>query len=292
MCYNIANGDYMINEMSDKYEMHFVLGKGNLGMAIKEYYTNKGVPVKFAGRKDIDIKVTIRYINIMKEGRYKIVVWNTEGHGSIPECEKEPIKAFDTHVMRNLHLANDLHKDILLINFSTNYATPHSLIYNKSVYAASKAGMENITVNHPREKITTFRVANLYSKYFPMKSFQGKILKNADRITSLPWNVMIPTDCDWLIKTIDENLFCPLDNIDRYHKRVLEMAPKGNVSAKRFGEMLLNKELEDFEDKTRPVNPELGSTWDLEWDDNNWETVWENAKPAFMEAYNKENSGV
>jgi hypothetical protein len=172
-----------------------------------------------------------------------------------------------------------------LINFSTNYVDQEP----KSEYAASKACMESLTKNFPRERIITIRVANLYSKYFPLKSFQGKILKNADKINALPWNKMIPTDCDWLADKLCGTFFSDNEEINarrltRYYNRVIQVAPNEMVDAREFGEILLNKEITETVDESRPKFPTMLNTWDF---DDTWYEVWKAAEPEFMKSYEK-----
>ncbi len=267
--------------------IHLILGKGNLGTALAEYCSKIGVPRGTFKRH--------HFRNLISEANLyntsaPVVVWNTEGFGSVDECKKNTMEAFHVHFTRNLELMCKLNPNILLVNFSTNYVTDKVIGDPKSEYTSSKACMEALTKTFPREKIVTIKVANLYSKYFPMRAFQGKILKNKDKITSLPFNTMNPTDCDWLVKKIFENLID--SGPEKCFGRVIGISTMGQVSAKKFGEIVLGKELEEVVDKTRPLSPPDINTWDLEWMDDNWETVWENAKPEFMAAYNKENLDV
>lgn len=261
--------------------IHVVLGKGNLGLALVNFFKWEVVENSYIFSRTITDS-PIQFANMEVERGNKVFVWNTEGYGSVPECQKNPREAFEVHVMRNLDLMSGLHKDVTLINFSTNYAGA----VPTSEYSASKSCLESLTINHPREKVITVRVANLYSKYFPMKSFQGKILLNKDKVTALPWNVMIPTDCDWLASRLYDTIIrCPIFPSSRWYKRVIEIAPSGSTSANKFGELLLGREIEENHDDNRPSYPFINNLWD---DEDDWLTVWEKAKPKFMEAYNRE----
>lgn len=260
---------------------HIILGTGNLGTALlKKFEQTERVYVY--NRPVIEDIITLANLcydeNEEEIEKLQTIVWNTEGYGSVPECQKNPREAFEVHVMRNLDLMHGLHRNINLINFSTNYVGNDP----KSEYTSSKTCMEALTKSFPREKIITVRVANLYSKYFPLKSFQGKILKNADKITTLPSNGMMPTDCDWLA-----NQLCEIINkIDEYQGQVIQIAPSWNgmVSANEFGKYILGKEIAETLDKSRPEWPNISNDLDC-WD--NWLKVWQDAKPEFMKEYNR-----
>lgn len=274
-------------------EYHVIMGNGNLGTALATMFNAKSIPFGIHHRSSIE-DITWSANNLASDEGYDVFVWNTEGYGSVPECASSPESAFKTHFWRNLELMVDLLPSVTLINFSTNYVGENP----KSVYASSKECMETLTTSFPKKKVVTIRVANLYSKYFPMKSFQGKILKNKDSITALPRNGMIPTDCDWLADHIHGTLFV-LDHhdydedygnngslkLERYHSKIISVAPKGLPSARQVGEIVLGKDLEENVDWSRPMYPTLSTIWD---DTETWEEVWEKAKPEFIDSYNKE----
>lgn len=266
-----------------KKTKHVIMGSGNLGTALSKRLNT----ITYNRHNTTSI---IEYANLFQSQGEEVTVWNTEGYGSVPECQKNPREAFEVHVMRNLDLMHGLNQEINLINFSTNYVDQEP----KSEYAASKACMESLTKNFPRKKVISIRVANLYSKYFPLKSFQGKILKNADKINALPWNKMIPTDCDWLADKLCGIFFSDDKEINerrlnRYYNRVIQVAPNEMVDARKFGEMLLNKEITETVDESRPKFPTILNTWDF---DDTWYKVWKNIEPEFMKNYEKAINNV
>lgn len=256
---------------------NIIIGTGNLGTALFQKFKYQNQLVMIFNRPDIN--TIIDKANLLVLEGHVVTVWNTEGYGSIPECKKNPREAFEVHVMRNLDLLAGLHKNILLINFSTNYVDQEP----KSEYAASKACMESLTKNFPREKVITIRVANLYSKYFPLKAFQGKILKNRDKVDALPCNAMIPTDCDWLVKEICDRLFTK-DNAKHLYGKVIQIAPSGMISAAEFGRIIICKKIEKTSDETRPLYPIIENTWNIK---DSWYDVWINIKDQFMENYHE-----
>lgn len=236
---------------------HVILGRGNLGQAL-----NRAI---YRETKRSPIVLNRAEVSTMAFGDSEDTwIWNTEGFGSVGECKKDPISAFDCHVKR----VHDLvHKFPLsnIVCFSTNYVAkdPYSSEHSRqltSQYAISKALMEEVIrlSRNFKPNIWAIRVANLYSKYKPWDSFAGRLLKarkNGASI-SLPLSTMIPTETDWLADQL-MNRFQTF----HYYDAILGLAPNGQISTNQFGQFILGESLPISEDLERPVDAKIHNSW-------------------------------
>lgn len=242
---------------------HYVIGSGNLGSALLNTFEGS---VGLMSRKPIS-----SYIGHIQDSE-DTWIWNSEGFGSVGECKADPSGAFDCHVTRVISLMNLFPKSNI-VNFSTNYVVDTDIPSSgepkrkhESYYSYTKAMMEWAIKMHPKKNVYAVRVANLYSKYKPDSSFVGRIKQNADKIKSLPYNELIPTDTDWLAMKLKENL-----HLFRYvEDKILGIAPLGSVGTKELAEIVLGRKLETSYDNERPIRARIYNTFQINED---WKQV-------------------
>jgi dTDP-4-dehydrorhamnose reductase len=254
---------------------HIILGKGNLGQALNRavyHHTNES-PITSYRESAEDLSKRI----VDSEENW---IWVTEGFGSVGECKKDPFGAFDLHVRKTHELIHRFPKSNLVF-FSTNYVVPsndpaaqqHTFELG-SEYAVSKAMLENVVrlARNHKKNVWAIRVANLYSKYNPWNSFAGRLLKAKQdgKTITLPMNVMIPTDTDWLADRL-------MDRFDllQHFEPIIGMAPIGSVTTHKLGELVLNQELGTGVDTERPMNSTIRDSF---WGHTaTWYQVWNQA---------------
>jgi len=266
---------------------HVVLGNGNLAQSLIQELRNRGENYTKFSRSDIleyrGYKHKFNYPHDTPSAKLfgikdpnNCIVWNAIGAGSIPEADEN----FQPSMIAHLGLAADLDqtlpKGTTIINFSTDYAAEPSL----SRYAFSKTIMEHYINNFAGPKVFCIRVANLYGTHRPENTLPYKLLKNSDKIKSLPGNLITPTPTEWLAKkllTIDwekhEEMCINLPTMYGVN-RTYPLGPKKSMSVKDFGEMVLNKKLDLGEADYKRPSVELGNFGAFE------ETVaecWENS---------------
>jgi len=236
---------------------HVILGRGNLGQALN------GAIYRKTGRSPIVLnRAEVHMIDI--KDNENVWFWNTEGFGSVGECKKDPVGAFDCHVRRVHDLIHKFPRSNIIC-FSTNYVSVDNAIGERNLashYSVTKALMEELVLMESRNKknLWAVRVANLYSKYKPWDSFAGRLLKahkNGNPI-SLPLNTMIPTDTDWLANQLIENL----DNFQG-KEPILGLAPNDVVTTHHFGQFVLGTYLSVSQDKDRPMDARIENSFEV-----------------------------
>lgn len=258
---------------------HIILGKGNLGQALNRsiYRNTKQSPAVSHREKVVEIKLRF-------EDNENTWIWVTEGFGSVGECKKDSIGAFDLHVRKTFELIQKFPKSNIVF-FSTNYVADENNVVSSihpkhfgSEYANSKALMENVIRFAQKNKpnVWPIRVANLYSKYSPWNSFAGRLIKarEAGDVISLPENLMLPTDTDWLADRL-------VDNMHKFKEyEIMSIVPTGAVSTKKFGELILGETVGLGKDIERPMNARMFNTFPHH---PNWIEVW-NAAVEYRKA--------
>lgn len=245
---------------------HYVIGRGTLGQSLAKKLDQRG-----------------HMVNLVPSGSYNLiedredsVIWNTIGFGSVGECKANPNEAFRVHVAMTNFLVNR-HKLAELICFSTNYVVdwkrPDSglpIDEHLSDYSYTKGMMEHAIRSSSKNNVFAVRVANLYSAATREKSLAYRLLANADKITSLPENEIIPTDTDWLAEKLAhyQPTFRHLD------KKILGMAPNGSIPTREFGEKVLGKPLNVSIDKERPYYTSIHNDFHIS---ETWQDVWAQA---------------
>jgi dTDP-4-dehydrorhamnose reductase len=249
---------------------HIVLGKGNLGQALNRaiYRETNTSPV-------VSYREEVQTITDRVADHGDLWVWVTEGFGSVGECKKDPYGAFDLHVKRVHEIIHRFPKSNLVF-FSTNYVAGPKSESLLSEYASSKALMETVVNNarylSKRTNIWGVRVANLYSKYSPWKSFAGRLMKarEAGNTIKLPTNAMIPTDTDWLA----DRLMANHQGFPQLENGIFDMGPTGDVTTKKFGEIVLGSIVDLGIDNERPYTALLEDPFP---DNTTWYDVWNSA---------------
>lgn len=248
---------------------NIILGDGNLARSLLEEIEKRDgqrLLYQFTRDNGFNYPYTIPSINI--KDPQNTIVWNTIGAGSVPEAKENFEKVLNVHVALVSLLTRILPKDVMMINFSTNYVVdPEHLQDNTrsaplpdSLYALSKKMMEDFVILQDRSNVHCIRVANLYGIHKPTKTFPGKILENSYRITSLPPNMLTPTPTEWLARKCLDHAGDIRDSEYPIH----HLAPVGEISAVEFGKKILDKELEiGARDSNRPMHSAIGNSFGI-----------------------------
>lgn len=175
----------------------FIIGSGNLGIALFRAHNYNGDTVKMSVRnKDSFLGFNVKEMIDFKPDR----IYYAAGCGSVDEANKNTYETFKTCVL--------IPKTILelkslsgfeFIAFSSQYAERPDL----SLYAACKLSLEVLVRNYPNAWAP--RVANLIGEYMPEKSLNGKLQANKPKI--LPRNIVFPTHVDEIAKRCVGNEF-------------------------------------------------------------------------------------
>lgn len=248
---------------------NIVLGNGNLAKSLLEEIETRSdqkLLGQFTKENGFNYPFSIFPINI-KDPK-NTVVWNTIGAGSVPEAKKDFEKVLNVHVALVSLLSRLLPENTTLINFSSNYVADPDDLTNpqksanlpNSLYALSKKMMEEFVLLQENPDVHCIRVANLYGIHKPLRTFPGKILENSYKITSLPPNYLTPTPTEWLSKQCINNI----EKIRKSSYPIHHLAPIGEISAKGFGEMILNRKLEETEvDSNRPMHSAIHNSFGI-----------------------------
>ena len=189
-------------------------------------------------------------------------VWVTVGAGSVPGA-KEDIKTFiDLHVSLPCELMQSFPANTHLHLFSSNYAMWPKM----SLYAQTKATMEDFFQIYKRPKTTVYRVQSLYGTHKPETTFPGKLLKYNPKPCKLklPINPISPTPTAWLAKTLVSRV---------WGDRVYSVHPSSSVYTFELAQLVLGDEYvvrQGYEDCERPFmvqDPCIETpTWRELWD--------------------------
>lgn len=237
---------------------HAILGGGNLGLDICEY-TNKNI--------DNDVKLftvnngwhysadrgnsLVRGIQIAKPDH----VWVAVGAGSVEGAKKDFMPYLDLHVRLPAELLQKIPEETALHFFSTNYAAER----HQSLYAESKAMMEDIIRKMNRPNTYVYRVESLYGTHRPEKTFPGRFLTRNPKPSKidLPDNFITPTPTAWLARAV-------VDSIGTLTTPYHNVAPTGAVSVAEWARYVVsNPEYKinaAYRDKERPSNSKLNCT--------------------------------
>lgn len=229
--------------------MNIVMGRGNLGTSLSKIFDVQ-----------CEYKKNAYQIHEKYGDSEENWIWVTEGFGSVPDCKVNPEGAFDLHVKKTFDMINMFPKSNLVF-FSTNYVN-HTVHEKPSLYAITKKLLESVVINSNKENVYAIRVANLYSTERP--SFFSKVLDNKEKIDSMPDNIMIPTDTDWLARKLMAFKYRFKDH------KIIEIAPSSIITTNALGEMILQKELGLSFDHERPFNALIENTFSIK---ESWEEV-------------------
>lgn len=223
---------------------HLIIGKGNLGLDLRQALSARGDMVVISGRGEAD--------HIDHD-----FIWVTAGYGSIDKCKENPLEAFNSHVLLPLEVCKKANPETKIVCFSTDYAIGEPL----SLYATTKASMEVALKTFRPWNTSVVRVCSLYGEHFPERTFPGRLLRkypNPCEVT-LPPNLTTPTPTSWIARVLADNLFAFGGNF-----KIVHCAPVGNLSIAHWGQLVLGDKyqisLSDY-DRTRPLNSNLGCSF-------------------------------
>lgn len=250
--------------------MHLILGKGQLGMALRRTLAVNGHRVEVYGKRYPDLA---RDPDIL--GFRDATVWNCVGDGSVERAREGFDASISAHLGLSHFLMTSLHESCKLILFSSDYA----LEGNRSEYGLIKEMQERLFMMHHRDRTACIRITTLYGPYRPLSCFPGKLLKNfpTKQTVTLPLNHVTPTPVDWLADRLVREYAGYIDSSPH------DVCPDGSVSILNWGRMILPPDWEVIhraEDETRPVDALL---CDLNTSED-WETLWNLYKNSTLEA--------
>jgi dTDP-4-dehydrorhamnose reductase len=144
---------------------------GQLGSDLTEILNAKDQVVPLT-HDDIEISDIDRVKSVLADIHPDVVI-NTAAYHNVPQCEKDPIRAFEVNGLGPLNLSklsNDL--DYMLVHYSTDYVfdgTKHSPYHEEdrenplNVYAVTKLAGEYFVRNYS-EKHFVIRLSGIYGK--------------------------------------------------------------------------------------------------------------------------------
>lgn len=220
---------------------HVVIGRGNLGLDLIQALSEAGHDARlftasggWDWRKDKEQLLDADF------------VWVAAGFGSVEHANRDPLGAFDTHVVMPIEIAKILKPETRLICFSSDYAadetapwSPGSTNKNpRSVYAVTKISMELALKSIHRKHTFAVRIGSLYGEHFIAKTFPGRLLErypNPCHIT-LPMNRTTPTATKWIADVMTRHL----GNLSGDF-RVFHCAPVGMTPVWQWGKIILGE---------------------------------------------------
>jgi len=246
-------------------------------MDIKLAAEAAGDTVHMLTRSDKSWPISARELLLIKPD----YCWATAGHGSIEACAKDPQGAFETHVNLPLFLLKYCSPETKIGLFSTDYIAdeheqddPNKITKKPgSIYALTKACMEQSVKMIDRPNVSVFRVSTLYGVHYPLKTFPGKLLSkyNTPGVVKLPQNHVTPTSTKWIAETIIGStpiLFSAVG--PQFHN----CAASNGTSVMNFGRKILGEgyQLESRGmDWDRPAYSQIGCSFTQA---PTWEQMW------------------
>jgi dTDP-4-dehydrorhamnose reductase len=245
--------------------MHVILGKGQLGTALRNRLMKDGQQPWCVWKP----RYPEDYNPAMFQDLKNATIWNCVGFGSVEDAKRD----FQTSLRVNLELPQFLMKNLdessRLVLFSSDYAVEAE----RSEYAFIKSTMEAL-YNHMNlkgtKRMACLRVTSLYGPYRPLSCFPGKLLKNypAPCELKLPNNHVVPTPVDWLADELVRNL-------GRYIGEIpWDVCPGvGTVSLLDWGRMILGDEYTITAKGLDESRPKI-SHMDCTTNEESWEDLW------------------
>jgi len=210
---------------------HAVIGGGNLGLDIMKYGLahNLGEFELFTSSNGWHYDRHNRLIRAIQDYEPDHI-WVTVGAGSVEGAKKDLTSYIDLHLRLPADLLQNMPAKTTLHFFSTNYVFKKHL----SLYAQTKAAMEDLVHTANRPNTFVYRVESLYGTHCPEKTFPGKFLaRNPKPCTvTLPANLVAPTPTAWLA----EVLLLPKSDPHPFHN----VAPYGGVPVSEWAKAVVD----------------------------------------------------
>lgn len=247
---------------------HVIIGRGNLGLDLQAALQKEGHEVTLlTASGGFRCPESIPDVVALQPN----YVWVTAGHGSVEQVKRDFPGAMNTHVALPVALMNALPASCKLGLFSTDYVAdeknPSNPFYinpaPRSLYAYTKAWMEQVVRGSRRGNTTIFRVGSLYGNHIPEKTFPGKLKVNFPTpcLVELPINMVCPTPTHWIAEVIAERMIWAFDDskVITHH-----VAPIDGVTLTQFGSLILGPDYEVRSkgiDQSRPPVSGLSCTF-------------------------------
>jgi dTDP-4-dehydrorhamnose reductase len=253
---------------------HYIIGRGNLGLDLVQALTEAGhetcLLTSSGGWNWRSNKEQLLDADF---------VWIAAGFGSVEHTNRDPLGAFDTHVVMPIEIAKGLRPETRLICFSSDYAADESAPWSpgstsknpRSVYAVTKISMELALRAIHRKNTFAVRIGSLYGSHLPQKTFPSRLLErypNPCNVT-LPMNRTTPTPTKWIADVMSRNL-------GKFNGdfRVFHCAPQGMTPVWIWGQIILGGgykvESHGF-DQSRPLCSNLQCSFEAAPD---WLELW------------------
>jgi len=254
---------------------HVVIGYGNLGYCLTREISKTKTDAVYvlSSHTGWSYPTSIQKILDCKPDH----VWVTVGAGSVEQGNLDYTPFSDLHIRLPMELAQKLNPEATLHLFSTDYV--HDPF--KSLYALSKSHMEQAITILGRDNTYVYRIGSLYGTYKPEKCFPYKLKKNSlIKEIKLPLNLICPTPTDWLAEKLIDMLDC-YENL----KDTLIVSPRGYTTVQTWGELILDRKVEDCGfDTNRPEKNDFSPEYTF---NPSWLDLWEARKDVWKGILNK-----
>jgi len=236
---------------------HAIIGGGNLGLDICEHAGDlPGTEVKlFTAHNGCHYSADrnnklIEALQLYKPDH----IWVTVGAGSVEGAKKDLVPYIDLHIRLPAELLQKMPEETTLHFFSSNYVFES----HQSLYAKTKATMEDLIISIRRPNTYVYRVESLYGTHRPEKTFPGKFLARNPKPgkIELPKNLVTPTPTAWIAKM--------LVNSGRLQYSFHNIAPTGAVSVAEWARLVVDNPkyeiIASFRDFERPSDSKINCT--------------------------------
>lgn len=276
---------------------HIVIGAGNLGQDLKLELERKGHRVLLISQSNgfrwPSHSFVYQFDKELGLDRSEIhTVWCAVGSGSVKEAKENYQHAIDINLALPLHLMKTLDVKTKIVLFTSDYAMK-SVDHIRSLYALSKAHMEEMVHLHRRPNVMIYRVGSLYGTHKPLQTFPGKIIFNhkdfgfRDKVR-LPKNPCHPTPTDWLAEQI-------VAHQDRkwINSAPCEVFPRDIPNLSEWAGAIIGNhlvhEINDYDpERPREFPWESNQTIGNLSENQSWKILWNDRKESMMKAIRNE----
>lgn len=232
---------------------HLIIGKGNLGMDI-------GIMLR--DHLGID-SGDVTYMSKSAGFQYKEHIapvaemdfthlWIAAGGVSVGEAKLDLKQAVETLYDMPMAFLRQMKKEVYITVFSSDYAYDPE----RSMYGKVKRLFHDEVIDMNRPRTCMVGVSSLYGKWYPQRSFPGKILKGALGQTEMrfPTNKVTPTPTDFVALNLVNDLAL---NYSENGLKFLNMCPNGSISTYGWAQLILQDFIPVLPSGMDPERPEV-----------------------------------
>ena len=220
---------------------------GQLGSQLVQHFSANHHVVPLT-HKQVEIVNTTQSENVLKELNPDVVI-NTAAFHNVPECEKEPLRAFEVNALGALNLAQLSDKlGFKLVHYSTDYVfdgekkapyTENDQTNPLNIYALTKRDGENLVRNNC-QKFFIVRISGIYGTV-PCRAKGGnfittmqKAARERDVVKVVDDEILTPTSVDKIAENTE--VLIHQDTYGLYH-----MTCQGSCSWFEFAQVIFHK---------------------------------------------------